>query len=104
LIQLVEALAAQPTASIPVASGGWAETQAAYRLLENPALEWREILEVHTARTVQRLQGQPVALGMQDTTEVDCTSQPGSAGLGRLSYAAQHGLYLHPTWVVTRAP
>ena len=100
LIQLVEALAAQPTASIPVASGGWAETKAAYRLLENAALEWREILEVHTARTVQRLQGQPVALGIQDTTELDFTSQPGIAGLGRLSYEAQHGLYLHPTVVV----
>jgi len=101
LIQLVEALAAQPMASIPVASGGWAETKAAYRLLDNPALEWREMLEVHTARTVQRLQGQPVALCIQDTTELDFTSQPGIAGLGRLSYEAQHGLYLHPTVVVT---
>ena len=88
----MEALAAQPMASIPVASGGWAETKAAYRLLDNPALEWREMLEVHTARTVQRLQGQPVALGIQDTTELDFTSQPGIAGLGRLSYEAQHGL------------
>jgi Transposase Tn5 dimerisation domain/Transposase DNA-binding len=101
LIQLMEALAAQPTASIPVASGSWAETKAAYRLLENPALEWREMLEVHTARTVQRLQGQPVALCIQDTTELDFTSQPGIAGLGRLSYEAQHGLYLHPPLVVT---
>ena len=34
-----------------MASGGWAETKAAYRLLDNPALEWRELLEVHTQRT-----------------------------------------------------
>lgn len=101
LIQLMEALAAQPTASIPVASGSWAETKAAYRLLENSALEGRERLEVHTARTVQRLQGQPVALCIQDTTELDFTSQPGMAGLGRLSDEAQQGLYRHPTWVVT---
>ena len=25
----------------------------------------------------------------------------GDAGLGRLSDEAQHGMYLHPTWVVT---
>jgi hypothetical protein len=101
LIRLVEALSAHPSGSIPVASGGWAETKAAYRLLENPALEWREILEVHTQRTVERMAGQAVALCIQDTTELDFTSQPGIAGLGRLSYDAQHGLYVHPTLVVT---
>jgi Transposase DNA-binding/Transposase Tn5 dimerisation domain len=101
LIQLVEDLAAQPTASIPLASGGWAETKAAYRLLNNPALDWRDLLEVHTVRTGERLQGHPVVLCLQDTTEADFTSQPGIAGLGRLSYEAQHGLYVHPTLVVT---
>jgi hypothetical protein len=101
LIKLVDDLSAVPTGSIPRASGGWAETKAAYRLLDNPAVEWREILEVHTTRTVERMAGQPVALCIQDTTELDFTSQPGIAGLGRLSYEAQHGLYVHPTLVVT---
>jgi len=101
LIRLIEDLSAHPTKSIPVASGGFAETKAAYRLLDNPALEWRELLEVHTHRTVERMQGHPVVLCIQDTTELDFTSQPGIAGLGRLSYEAQHGLYVHPTLVVT---
>ncbi|MEI2774248.1 MAG: IS4 family transposase [Candidatus Competibacter sp.] len=101
LIRLVEDLSACPTDSIPVASGGWAETKAAYRLLDNPALEWREILEAHTQRTAERMQGHEMALCIQDTTELDFTSQPGIAGLGRLSYEAQHGLYVHPTLVVT---
>jgi len=70
-------------------------------LLDNPALEWREMLEVHTQRTVERMRGQAVVLCLQDTTELDFTSQPGIAGLGRLSYEAQHGLYVHPTLVVT---
>ena len=100
-MKLVEDLSAQPTGSISLASGGWAETKAAYRLLDTEALDWRELLEVHTERTRERLQGQPVALCLQDTTELDFTSQPGIAGLGRLSYEAQHGLYLHPTLVVT---
>ena len=103
LIRLVEDLSAQPLASLPVASGGWAETKAAYRLLDNDALDWREVLEVHTRRTGERMQGHPVVLCIQDTTELDFTSQPGIAGLGRLSYAAQHGLYLHPTLVATPA-
>ena len=61
------------------------------------------ILEVHTTRTVARMAGQPVVLCLQDTTELDFTTQPGIAGLGRLSYEAQHGLYGHPTLAVTPA-
>ena len=66
-------------------------------------MEWREILDVHTPRTVARLAGQAVVLCIQDTTELDFTTQPGIAGLGRLSYAAQPGLYMHPTLAVTPA-
>ncbi|NMQ05601.1 transposase, partial [Candidatus Accumulibacter phosphatis] len=66
LIKLVDDLSAQPTGSIPVACGGWAETKAAYRLLDNPATDWREILEVHTQQTIKRMQGQPVVLCVQD--------------------------------------
>ena len=62
LIRLMEGLWAHPSGHIPVASGGFAQTKAAYRLLENPVLEWREILEVHTQRTVERLAGQAVGL------------------------------------------
>ena len=103
LIKLVDDLSAQPTGSIPLACTGWAETKAAYRLLDNPATEWREILEVHTTRTVERMVGQPVVLCIQDTTGLDFTSQPGIAGLGRLSYEAQHGMYVHPTLAATPA-
>ena len=68
LIKLMDDLSGQPTGSIPLACGGWPETKAAYRLLDNPAVEWREILEVHTAQTVARMASQPVALCIQDTT------------------------------------
>jgi hypothetical protein len=103
LIKLVDDLSAQPTGSIPQACGGWPETQAAYRLLDNPAVEGREILDVHTRRTVERMVGQPVVSCIQDTTELDFTTQPGMAGLGRLSYEAPQGLYVHPTLAVTPA-
>jgi hypothetical protein len=73
-------------------------------LLDNPAtVDWREILEVHTQRTVERMQGQPVVWCVQDTTEADFTSQPGIAGLGRLSYDAQPGMLAHPTLAMTPA-
>ena len=92
LLKRVDDLAVQPTASLPLARGGWAETTAAYRRLDKPALDWRDLLEVPTGRTGERWQGHPVVLCLQDTTEADFTSQPGIAGLGRLSDEAQHGL------------
>lgn len=91
LIRRVEDRAAHPLGSIPMASGGWAATKAAYRLLANPALEWRELLEVHPQRPRERMLGHPVVLCIQDGTKLDFSTQPGIAGLGRLSYEAQHG-------------
>mgnify|MGYP002661840878 FL=1 len=41
-----------------------------------------------------------VVLCIQDTTELDYNGQA-MTGLGPLSYEAQRGLYLHPTYVVT---
>jgi len=43
----------------------------------------------------------PVVLALQDTTQVDFNGQK-IDGLGRLSYEAQRGMYLHPTYVVRR--
>jgi len=47
----------------------------------------------------------PVVQCLQDTTELD-SNGPGIAGLGPLSYEAQRGMYLHPTYAVspTREP
>ena len=101
LIKLTEDLAAQPSASIPMACQGWKETKAAYRLLDNPEVEWQEILGAHTENTKERILGHQVVLCLNDTTELDFTSQPGIAGLGRLSYEAQHGMYMHPMLMVT---
>ena len=43
-----------------------------------------------------------VSPGHQDTTELDFNGQA-IAGLGPLSYEAQRGMYLHPTFAVTPA-
>jgi len=48
-IRLAERLAEKPTASIPGACGGWAETQAAYRFLAQDEMDWRDILAPHWA-------------------------------------------------------
>jgi len=97
---LMERLSAKPTASIPMACNGWAETIAAYRFLANDEVEWADILAPHWAQTQQRMSTHPVVLCLQDSTELDFNGQQ-IEGLGRLNYDARVGMYLHPTLVVT---
>lgn len=98
--KLMERFAADPTASIPDVCHGWAETMAAYRFLSNEAVDWQAILAPHWEQTRQRMQGQSVVLCLQDTTELNFNGQE-IEGLGPLSYEAQRGMYLHPTYAVT---
>ncbi len=103
LIRLVDDLSSNPGKSIPAACGGWGETKAAYRLLDNGAMDWRKALEAHGEPTVERMAKEARALCIQDTTELDFTGRPGIEGLGRLSYERQHGMYVHPTLAVSEA-
>ena len=100
---LAEALSADPTASIPQACQGWAETQAAYRFFGREALDGRAILQPQWACTEARMRACPRVLCPQDATELDFTPPPGIAGLGRLSYEHRQGLYLHPTLALMTA-
>ena len=99
-VLLAERLGHKPGASIPGACEGWAETAAAYRFLRNPQVSWDEVLAAHASTSRQRIREHPVVLCLQDTTELDYHGQA-IEGLGPLSYEAQRGLYLHPTYVVT---
>jgi hypothetical protein len=105
LIKLADRLGNAPSASIPGACNGKAETQAAYRLFDQArsdkrGLGWEDVLAPHMARTAARMAEHPVVLSLQDTTELDFNGQA-IDGLGSLSYEAQRGMYVHPTYVVT---
>jgi hypothetical protein len=100
LVKLAETFARQPLPAIPAACGGWADTQAAYRFFGQTRFDWRDIMAPHWQASTTRMAAHPVVLMLQDTTELDFNGQ-NIVGLGRLSYEAQRGLYLHPTYAVT---
>lgn len=105
LIKLATRFAEQPTASLPGACGDWAETMAAYRFFdqastEKRGLNWESILQPHIGGSEASTVQHPVVLCLQDTTELDFNGQD-TEGLGPLSYEAQRGMYLHPTYAVT---
>ena len=98
----METMAATPTASVPKACNGWGETVAAYRFFDNDSVDWQAILAPHWQQTEQRMAERAVVLCLQDTTELDFNGQQ-AQGLGPLSYEAQRGMYIHPTYAVTTA-
>jgi len=92
--QLLEALAANPEASINSACQGWADTMAAYRFFDNSAVAPEKILRPHSEATVHRMREQPVALVIQDTTELDFTRHP-PHDAQCLNTSRRFGLYDH---------
>jgi hypothetical protein len=97
LSTVLSALAERPTASIPAACGGWAETAAAYRFFDNEKVTFEGVLAPHFEQTRQRVAAQPVVLLVQDTTELDFTRpEQQMAGAGLLDSSSRFGAFLHP--------
>lgn len=88
------ALAALPAASLPVALGGGAALEAAYRFLSNEAVEHPDVLAPHQRETAGRCAERRSVVVAHDTTEF---SFPGTkrAGLGRLRGTRAQGFLSH---------
>jgi hypothetical protein len=100
---VAEDLSARPQAPINQASDDWAAAKAAYRFFENPKASEEKIFAAHRTCTVQRLQGQPIVLAIQDTTYLNYSHHPQTRGLGPIgdSRSDAQGLIMHSTLVVT---
>lgn len=70
LVGMVEALAAQPTASVPQAMGEWAATKAAYNFWDSELVEAQAIRAAHRQRTIERIREHRTVLVAQDTTDL----------------------------------
>jgi len=100
--KLLGAMYTSPCSSLPEACCGWADTNAAYRFFMNDSVSAEALLKAHSDSTIGRIKrsGSAVILCIQDTTELNFNGQQ-IEDLGRLSYDAQRGMYLHPTLCVT---
>ena len=97
LVGLLDSLSKSSTASIPAACNDRAEMVAAYRFFDNEKVEFENVLDPHIDATCKRVAQQPVALLVQDTTELDLT-RPSSQmqGTGPLHQGKRCGALLHP--------
>lgn len=94
LIQMVQAFAAQPQASVPQACGSPAATKAAYRFWNRAHVTPDAIRRPHQRQTAERAREHPIVLAIQDKTELDFDAHP-AQGMGPLSAVAHLGLHVH---------
>ena len=93
---LLSHFSAHPTASIPAASGGYAEMTAAYRFFDNDKVGFDGVLRPHLDRTRARIEAQTVVLLVPDTTEIDVTRPEQQVhGAGPLDGSTRRGAFLH---------
>ena len=96
LAEVLDELAARPTASIPAACGGRAEMDGAYRLFANPKTSFEKVLQPHVDATRQRIAAEAIVLLVQDTSEIDVTRpEQQVAGAGPLDGDSRRGALLH---------
>lgn len=98
---VLTALLAHPEAALPHALADPAAAKAAYRFLENPAVDPAAIRAAHHARTRDAIRRLPRVLFLQDTTSFDFTAHPATTGLGPLECARHQGFFQHATLAVT---
>lgn len=101
LVEFLEQASQDCQASIAQLGDNRHVSKAYYRLLANERLEPMQILAEHTKAVQTRAQEYPVVLCLQDTTDLNFSSKPSIKGLGRMCYETEHGMYVHPTLMVT---
>ena len=94
--QILSDLGHRPMASIPAACGGHSEMTAAYRFFDNNRVTPQGVLQPHYEQTRQRIAENPVALLVQDTTELNLTRPEAQVvGAGPMDGSPRRGIFLH---------
>jgi hypothetical protein len=91
LPRLADALACQPEASIPRATGSWGQACAAYRFLDHTSFTPEDVLQPHGERTRTRAAAHRTVLAVADTTSLHFGQARGTQGLGPVSNCATQG-------------
>ena len=97
LVKIVERLSTRPNMSIPAATDGRAEMEAAYRFFDNSKATPEAIMAPHVSATRERIRQTEVNLLVQDTTEVDITRPEQQVlGAGPIECESRVGASYHP--------
>lgn len=81
-VKVAEAMAADPSGSIPRQNKRWGQTKGAYRLFDHPKATFAALSQPHWQQTHLACAQTSVTLLIQDTTWLDYAAHPQTSGLG----------------------
>src|SRR5438477_11952005 len=99
--RVASGMAEAPAASVSGACGGWAESMAAFRLLNAPEVTPKAILAPHQGAILARAAASPCVLVIQDTTELDFSTMKTMEGCGPLNEETRRGFFMHSLYVLS---
>ncbi len=94
-VKMGEQMTLNPGGSLPEQMGSWANLKAAYLLLNEEDVTLSKLSQPHWEQTRQAAGAEQVVLMIQDTTEIDLTSQPHIKNLGPIGDGRGRGFLLH---------
>lgn len=100
LIKVATNLAANPGGTLPRAFPQWAELKAAYRLLDQPQVNFERVIAPHCERTLAGCHQPGEYLIIEDTTLLDFSMRPACEDLGFIGDGRGRGFELHSTLAV----
>jgi hypothetical protein len=96
LVVVGAALGERPADSVPQASGSWAATKGAYRLIENKRVRKEPIFQSVSEATAGRCAGRRVVYSVQDTTDLTFpTAREAAAQMGYVNDSDIGAMHLH---------
>jgi hypothetical protein len=96
LVAVGAALGERPSDSVPQASGSWAATKGAYRLIENKRVRKEPIFQSVFEATAGRCAGRGLIYSVQDTTDLTFpTAREAAAQMGYVNDSDIGAMHLH---------
>lgn len=93
-VEIAEAMARNPAASLPRQMQSESKLHAAYRFFQTSDVQYEQLIAPHVQQSRQAASQQQQVLLVQDTTEVDYQQHPTSKGLGPIGNDSHHGFLL----------
>lgn len=96
LVKVAAAMGENPSVSLPRSMRNWAETQGAYRFLNNETVNHEQIMTPHWAQTRLEAEQRSQVLLIGDTTDVNLSSHKACIGLGPVGRGNKaQGFFVH---------
>lgn len=100
LVNVATKLAASPGGTMPQAFPDWAELKAAYRLFDNPRVDYEKVLQPHLERTRRVCREPGEYLIIEDSSNLDFSRHWRTEDLGVIGDGQGRGFELHSALAV----